>query len=77
MYFVDELVEIMLVPGAEVDEGLNGLIRVGGDILALSFVDDGEHVVGELGEVGNTVIYVGGFIDADKGFVEDGEEVAE
>ena len=32
---VDEFVEVVLVAGAEVDEGLDGLVRVSGDVLAL------------------------------------------
>jgi len=77
MHFVDELVEVVFMSGAEVDEGLDGLVWVGRDVLPLGFVDDGEHVVGELGEVCDTIVDVGGFVDADKRFVEDGEEVAE
>lgn len=75
--FVHELVEVVLVALAEVDEGLHGLVRVGRDVLPLGFVDDGEHVVGEDGEVGDAVVDVGRFVDAHEGFVEDGEEVAE
>ena len=77
MNFVDKFVEVVLVAGAEVDKGLNGLIRVGGDVLALEGGEDGEGVVCEGGEVGDGVVDVGGFVDADEGFVEDGEEVAE
>ena len=63
--------------GAQVDEGLHGLVRVSGDILALRSIYDGDGVVGEGGEVGDAAVDVGGFVDADKGFVEDREEVAE
>ena len=62
--FVDELIEVVLVALAEVDEGLDGLVGVGGDVLALGFFHDGEHVVGENGEVGDAVVDVGGFVDA-------------
>lgn len=74
---VDEFVEVVLVAGAEVDEGLDGLVRVGGDVLALGLGEDGEHVVGEGGEVADAAVDVGGFVDAHEGLVEDGEEVAE
>ena len=74
---VDEFVEVVFVAGAKVDEGLDGLVRVGGDVLALGALDGDEHVVGEGGEVGHAVVDVGGFVDAHEGFVEDGEEVAE
>ena len=75
--FVDKFVEVVLVAGAEVDEGLNGLVRVGGDVLALEGGEDGKGVVCEGGEVGDGVVDVGGFVDADEGFIEDCEEVAE
>lgn len=75
--FVDELVEVVFVAGAEINKGLDRLVRVGGDVLALGALDGDEHVVGEGGEVGDAVVDVGGFVDAHEGFVEDGEEVAE
>ena len=34
--FMDEFVEVVLVAGAEIDEGLHCLVGVGGDVLALS-----------------------------------------
>lgn len=74
---VDELVEVVLVAGAEVDKGLDCLVRVRRDVLALGGCEDGEGVVCEGGEVGDGIVYIGGFVDADEGFVEDGEEVAE
>lgn len=74
---VHELVEVVLVAGAQIDEGLHRLVGVGGDVLALRQVQDAEHVVGEGGEVGDGIVDVCGFVDADEGFVEDGEEVAE
>ena len=74
---VDELVEVLLVAAAEVDEALDGLVGVGGDVLALGGVEDAEGVVGEGGEVGDGVVDVGGFVDPHEGLVEDGEEVAE
>ena len=75
--FVDKFIEVVLVAGAQVDEGLNSLVRVGGDVLALEGGEDGEGVVCEGGEVGDGVVDVGGFVDADEGFVEDCEEIAE
>ena len=77
VHFVHEFVEVVFVAGAEVDEGLDGLVRVRGDILPLGALDGAEHVVGEGGEVGHAAVDVGGFVDAHEGFVEDGEEVAE
>lgn len=77
VHLVNELVEIVLVTGAEIDEGLDGLVRVGGDVLALGRGEDGEHVVEKGGEVGDGVVDVGGFVDADERLVEDGEKVAE
>ena len=74
---VDEFVEVLLVAAAEVDEALDRLIGVGGDVLALRGVEDAEGVVGEGGEVGDGVVDVGGFVDPHERLVEDGEEVAE
>ena len=62
---VDEFVEIVLVARTEVDEGLDGLIWVGGDVLPLAAFDDAESVVGELGEVGYAAVDVGRLVDAD------------
>ena len=75
--FVHEFVEVVFVAGAEVDEGLDSLVGVGGDVLPLGALDRAKHVTGEGREVGDAVVDVGGFVDADEGFVEDGEEVAE
>ena len=77
MDFMDEFVEVILVAGAEVDEGLDGLVGVGGDVLALGGLEHAEHVVCEVGEVGDGGVDVGGLVDAHEGLVEDGEEVAE
>lgn len=74
---MDELVEVMLVAGAEVDEGLDGLVWVRGDVLALGTFDNGDHIVNEVGEVGDGIVDVCGFVDTDEGFIEDGEKVAE
>ena len=74
---VHEFIKVVLVPGAEVDEGLHCLVRIGGDVLSLRRLDDLDGVVGELGEVGDGAVHVGGFVHAHEGFVEDGEEVAE
>ena len=77
VHLMDEFIEVVLVAGAEVDEGLDGLVGVGGDVLALGGVKDGEGVVSKGGEVGDAGVNVGGFVDADEGLVEDCEEVAE
>ena len=47
MNFVDEFVEVVLVTGTEVNEGLNRLVRVRGDILSLASFDDLDCVVYE------------------------------
>lgn len=47
MDLMDELVEIVLVPGAKVDEGLDGLIWVCGDVLPLCGCDYGDGVISE------------------------------
>jgi hypothetical protein len=57
--FVDEFVEIVFVAGTEVDEGLDSLVGIGGDILALGSVYNGDGIVGEGGEVGDAAIDVG------------------
>jgi hypothetical protein len=77
MHLVDELVEVVLVARAQVDEGLDRLVGVGGHVLALAGLDGSDRVVDEEGEVGDGVVDVCGFVDADERLVEDGEEVAE
>lgn len=52
-------VKVFLMTGAEVNEGLNGLVGVCGDVLPLSLLDNADHVVGEGGEVGYTIIDIG------------------
>jgi hypothetical protein len=37
---MNKLIEIMLMALAEVDEGLNCLVRICGDVLLLTFFDD-------------------------------------
>ena len=75
--FVYEFVEVVFVAGAEVDEGLDSLVGISGDVLPLGALDRAEHVTGEGRKVCDAVVDVGGFVDADEGLVEDGEEVAE
>jgi hypothetical protein len=40
MHFMDEFVEVVFVALAEVDEGLDCLVRVGRDVLFAAFVHD-------------------------------------
>lgn len=77
MHFVYEFVEIILMAPAEVDEGLDGLVGICGYVLALTGLEDTEHVVCEVGEVGDGGVDVCGFVDAHEGLVENGEEIAE
>ena len=75
--FVDEFVEVVLMASTQVDEGLDGLIWVCGDVLALSSGYDRDGVVGEGGEISHGGVDVCGFVDTDEGFIEYSEEVAE
>lgn len=77
VHFVYEFVEIVLMASTKINEGLNCLIWIRRDVLTLSRGEDREHVVGEGSEVGDGAVDIGGFVDANEGFVEDGEEVAE
>lgn len=77
VHFVYEFVEIILMASAKINEGLNCLVRIRRDVLTLSGGEDREHVIGEGSEVGDGAVDIGGFVDADERFVEDGEEVAE
>jgi hypothetical protein len=47
VYFMYELVEVVFVTGAQVDEGLYCLVRVCGDLLSLTGFDCLDGVVGE------------------------------
>lgn len=54
-----ESVKVFLVTGAEVNKGLDGLVGVCRNVLPLSPLDYADHVVGEGGPVGNTVVDIG------------------
>jgi len=77
VHLVDEFVQVVLVPCAQVDEGLHCLVRVGGEILALGRFDRSDCVTDEHGEVGDAAVYVGRLVHAHKRLVEDLEEVTE
>ena len=77
MDLMNEFVEVILVSTAQIDKGLDGLVRVGGDVLALGGFEHAEHVICEVGEVGDGGVDVCGFVDAYERLVKDGEEVAE
>lgn len=77
VHLVNELIEIILVASTEINERLDRDVRISAEVLALSTFDDDDGIVNECSEVGDTVVYVRRFVDANEGFVEDGEEVAE
>lgn len=77
VHLVDEFIEVVLVTCTEINEGLNRLIGIGGHVLTLAGVDYFDGIVDEKSEVSNGVVHVCGFVNADKRFVEDGEEVSE
>jgi len=74
---MDKLVQIVFMARAEIDESLHGLVGVGGKVLALRRLDDSDRIGDEDGEVGDAVVDVCGFVDADERLVEDLEEIAE
>ena len=74
---MNEIVEVVFVAGTEIYEGLDCLVGVGRNILTLSSFDYDKHVVRKSREVGNAVINIGGFVDTNKRFIENGEEVTE
>lgn len=71
-----ESVKVFLVAGAKVNKGLDGLVGVCRYILSLSPLDYADHVVGEGGPVGDTVVDVGRFVDTNKRFIEYCEKIA-
>ena len=75
MYFVHEFVEVMFVALTQVDEGLDGLVGISRNILFATFVDHKDHVVDKDGEIGDTVVDVGGLVDSYQGLVKDCEEI--
>lgn len=77
MHLVHKLIEIILMSCAQVDKGLDSLIWVRRNVLALSGSYYGNGVVGKGSEVGNGGIDICGFVDANKRFVENGEEIPE
>lgn len=77
VHLVNKFVEVVLMACAKIDEGLDCLIWIRRDVLALSGCEDGEHVVGEGCEVSDGTVDIGGFVDANQGFVKDCEKIAE
>jgi hypothetical protein len=75
--FVYELVKVVFVARAQVDESLNGLIGICGDFLTLAGFDGFDCVIDEYSEVSDAIVNVCGLVHADERLVEDGEEVAE
>lgn len=59
MNLMYESVKVFLVTGTEVNKGLDGLVGVCRYVLPLSPLDYADHVVGEDGEVGDTVVDIG------------------
>lgn len=74
---MNELVQIVFMASAEIDERLDGLIGVSAEILSLCGFDGSDGVGYEDGEVGDAAVDIGGFVDADERLVENLEKVAE
>lgn len=74
---VDELVEIVLVACAEVDECLNSLVGICRNLLSLAGFDGLDRVIDEYSEICDAVVNVCGLVNADERLVEDGKEIAE
>jgi hypothetical protein len=62
---MDELVEVILVARAKIDERLDCLVRVCGDLLPLASLDGLDCVIDEHGEICDTVVDVRGLVDSD------------
>ena len=77
MDLVHELVEVVFVARAQVDESLDGLVRVCGDFLPLTGFDCLDGVVDEHSEVSDAVVDICRLVHADERFIEDCKEVAE
>lgn len=74
---MNELVEVVLMACAEVDEGLYCLVGICRDLLSLAGFDSLDSVIDKHGEVCNAVVDVRGLVDANKRLVEYSEEIAE
>ena len=74
---VHKLVKVVLVSLAQVDKRLDRLIRVCGHVLPLTLVNDCNGVVGKLGEIRYRAVHICRLVNADKRFIEDGEQVSE
>lgn len=77
VYFMYKFVEVVLVAGAEINKCLNSLIRVCRDFLSLACFNRLYSVISEQCKISNTVVNVGRLVDANQGFVKDGEQVPE
>jgi len=77
VHLMDELVEVVLVPGAQIDEGLDRLIGIRGHLLRLCLFDHDDHIIDEDGEVRYRVVHVRRLVHSNERLVEDGEQIAE
>ena len=77
MHLVDELVEVIFVSCAQVDEGLHCLVGICGNFLTLASLDCLDGIIDEHREICDAVVDIGRLVDAHKRLVEDGEKVAE
>lgn len=62
---VDELVEVVFVASTQVDERLDCLVGVGGDLLSLACLDGLDCVIDKYSKVCDAVVDVGRLVDAD------------
>ena len=68
--FVDKLVEVVLVPRAQINKGLYCLVGVRRDFLSLTSFNRLDCIVYEHGEISDAVVHIRRLVDADKWFVE-------
>jgi hypothetical protein len=62
---MNELIEVVLVARTKVDECLNCLVRVCGDLLSLASLDGLDRIIDEYREICDAVVDVRGLVDAD------------
>lgn len=77
MDLVNELVEVIFVSSAKVDECLHSLVGIGRDVGALGCFNRADDVIHEDSEIRDTVVDIRRLVHPNKRFVEDSEQITE
>lgn len=77
VHFMDKFVKVVLVPRAQINEGLYRLVGVRRHLLSLASFNRLDRIVYEHGEISDAVVHICRLVNADQRFVENGKKVSE